>query len=133
MVTLQAYVDAQNALGAGLTVNVSTSYSSTIALNKIISQSAMDTKVALGSSINLIVSLGDLSVVPDLLALNTSSPDTTALEMYDLVSAACTSSDVICQIVFTDDDAQLGDVLSQSLAAGTQVSDTSALLVTIAD
>lgn len=133
LVTLQSYVDAQNALGANISLNVSTSYSPSVALNKIISQSAMDTKVGIGSTINVVVSLGDLSIVPDLLALNTSNASATALQMYDLVSAACTSSDVICQIIFTDDDALAGDVISQSVVAGTQVSDTSVLQVVIAD
>jgi serine/threonine-protein kinase len=133
LVALQSYVDAQNALGAGLTLNVSTSYSSTVPLNKIISQSTMDAKVGIGSTLNVVVSLGDLSIVPDLLALNTTNASATALEMYNLVSATCTSSDIICQIVFADDDTLAGDVISQSLAAGTQVSDTTVLQVIIAD
>lgn len=131
LTNLQAYVDAQNALRANLAVNVEYSYSASVVVNKIISQSVADTKVGMGTVINVMVSLGDLSTVPNL--LNGGTAYSSALAAYDAVMSACTSADVVVQIIFSDNDAQIGIVASQSIAAGTQVSDSSVVEVVIYD
>lgn len=131
LTNLQAYVDAQNVLRANLVVNVEYSYSSSIVVNKIISQSVADTKVGIGTVINVMVSLGDLSTVPNV--LNGGTAYSSALAAYDAVMSACTSADVVCQIIFSDNDAQIGVVASQSVTAGTQVSDSTVVEVVIYD
>lgn len=140
--SLQAFVEAQNALGASLTLSTSNSYSTTVAINKVIAQSAQDARVSMGSTITVVVSLGDLSIVPDVLALNTDNTSglvgsvRSPLEMFNDVSTLCTSADVICQITFSDVDdldASFGTVLSQSILKNTEVSDTTVLQVVIAE
>lgn len=142
-INLQSFVETQNALGANLVLTSSTSYSPSVAVNRVISQNYQDTKIQIGTTINVIVSLGDLSTVPDLLDLNTGKiyglnedltpKGITPTEMYDLVSSRCSSSDIVCQIVFVDDDANYGLVLEQSITAGTEVSDTTVIQVKIAN
>jgi len=57
----------------------------------------------------------------------------TPTEMYDLVSSRCSSSDIVCQIVFIDDNTNYGLVLEQSVSAGVEVSDTTVIQVKIAN
>lgn len=131
LTNLQNYIDAQNALRANLSLNVSYSYSSSTGVNRVISQSLMDTRLNMGTTINVIVSLGDLSIVPDL--LNGGIAYTSALEAYEKVLAACNSADLVCKIVFVDNDDKIGIVDSQSISAGTQVSDNTVIEVVIFD
>lgn len=127
--TLQSFVDTQNQMKAYLSINVSYSYSASVAVNKIISQSVRDAKVGIGSTIDVIVSLGNLVTVPDFTSLSTSS----AIDTYNAVSAQCTTSKLTCQILFTDDDSQIGAVLSQSQVAGVNIADTTVVEIRIAD
>lgn len=127
--TLQSFVDTQNQMKAYLSINVSYSYSASVAVNKIISQSVRDAKVGIGSTIDVIVSLGNLVTVPDFTSLSTSS----AIGTYNAVTAQCTTSKLTCQILFTDDDSQIGAVLSQSQVAGVNIADTTVVEIRIAD
>lgn len=131
LTNLQNYIDAQNALRANLSLNVSYSYSSNTGINRVISQSLMDTRLKMGTTIDVVVSLGDLSVVPDL--LNGGIAYTSALEAYEKVLATCNSADLICKIIFIDNDEKIGIVDSQSISAGTQVSDNTVIEVVIFD
>jgi beta-lactam-binding protein with PASTA domain len=142
-INLQSFVETQNALGANLILTSSTSYSPSVTINKVISQNYQDTKIQIGTTINVIVSLGDLSTVPDLLSLNIDKvfglnedltpKGITPIEMYELVSSRCSSSDIVCQIVFIDDNTNYGLVLEQSVSAGIEVSDTTVIQVKIAN
>lgn len=131
LTNLQNYIETQNALKANLKLNVSYSYSSNVGINRVISQSSMDTRLNIGTTINVIVSLGDLSIVPDL--LNGGIAYSSALEAYEKVLASCNNADLICKIIFVDNDEKIGVVDSQSIIAGTQVSDNTVIEVIIFD
>ena len=134
--SLQSFVDTQNALKAYITLNVSYSYSSTVAVNKIISQSVRDQKMMIGNSIDVIVSLGNLITVPDFtnLAYVTSGQTKSSISTYNEVSADCTSSKLTCKISFETAVSPIvaGDVISQSQVAGTNISDSTVVEIKIA-
>ncbi len=135
LTSLQTFVETQNANKANLVLNVEYSYSSSVAKNKIIAQSISDARVSIGTTIDVVVSLGDLTIVPSLV----DDPEIyvtgtrTALEAYELVAQACGKADVVCQIIFEDKDEQLGMIASQSITTGTQVSTSTVVEVVIYD
>ncbi len=132
--SLEAFIEAQNDLKANLSLNITYSYSSSVALNKIISQSVRDDQVHIGSTIDVIVSLGNLVTVPDFTTLSGVSYDS-AIGTYNGVTSECTSSKLTCKIVFEDveDETTIGDVLSQSVDAGTSISDSTVIEIKIAE
>jgi len=132
---LQNFVETQNKNKAQLVLNVKYSHSSDVAKNKIIAQSIVDARTPIGSTIDVVVSLGDLVIVPSL----TDDPTTyvggsrSALQAYEIVMQACKSADIVCQIIFEDNDEKIGMVYSQSIQSGTQVSDSTVVEVVIYD
>lgn len=138
LANLQSFVEAQNALGANLSLNISSSPSSTVSINKIISQSVKDTRVAMGSSINVLVSEGNLVSVPNFLSTvadaKAASSDPSAfthLDAYDEVMDLCRNG-LVCQVSFVEDASNRGLVLSQSVVAGSIISDATVIEVVIA-
>jgi beta-lactam-binding protein with PASTA domain len=115
--SLQSFIDAQNKLAANLTLSVTTQYSSTIALNRIIAVSVSDTTLAKGSSIDVIVSLGALVKVPDFALLSTGD----YLSTYNALLGAAKTANVTIRIKSVDDptiaDSEL--TITQSLSAET--------------
>ena len=133
LTSLQTFVETQNANKANLVLNIEYSYSANVAKNKIIAQNVSDVRIPIGSMLNVVVSLGDLTIVPSLV----DDPELyvagtrTALEAYELVVQDCGKADVVCQIIFEDNDEKLGMIASQSISAGTQVSTSSVMEVII--
>jgi serine/threonine-protein kinase len=133
LTSLQTFVDAQNVNKASLVLNVKFSYSANVVKNKIIAQNITDTRVPIGTTIEVVVSLGDLTIVPSLVDDSGSYvPGTrTALEAYELVLQTCGKAEIVCQIIFEDNDEKLGMIASQSISAGTQVSTSTVVEVVI--
>ena len=130
---LESFVEAQNDMKAGLSLNVTYSYSSTVAINKIISQSVRDDQVHMGSTIDVMVSLGNLVTVPDFSTLSGVTYDS-AIGTYNGVTSTCTTSKLTCKIVFeaATETYTSGKIISQSQVAGTNVSDSTVIEVKIA-
>ena len=131
---LEAFIEAQNDMKAGLSLNITYSYSSTIALNKIISQSVRDDQVHMGSSIDVIVSLGNLVTVPDFSSLTGVTYDS-AIGTYNAVTSECSTSKLTCKIVFeaASETYTTGMIISQSQTAGTNISDSTVVEIKIAE
>jgi len=116
---LQDAIALQNTLGANLKLSISSQYSNNVSVNRVISQSAFDTKVPMGSTIQVIVSLGRLVVVPDFSLLSAA----TASQAYSAVLSACDSNHITCRITLQD-GSEPGKVVSQSIISGSMISDS---------
>lgn len=115
--SLQSFIDAQNKLGAKLALSVTTQYSSTLALNRIIAISVSDTALVKGSTIDVIVSLGALVKVPDFTLLSTGD----YLITYNALLSAAKTANVTIRIKSVDDPA-LADselTITQNISADT--------------
>lgn len=115
--SLKSFIDAQNALGANLTLIVSTQYSSTVAVNRIIAINVSDEELSRGSAIEVIVSLGALVKVPDFSLLASGDYLTT----YNALLNAAKSANVTIRITSIDDPdvEETNLTITQSLAAQT--------------
>jgi beta-lactam-binding protein with PASTA domain len=112
-----AQADAETTLtNAGLTVNVTTTFSDTVAAGTVISQSpAAGTDVSAGTTVDLVVSAGPAPTtisVPDVTGLSQAAAET-ALTNAGLVVGSVTS--------VSSDTIAAGDVISQTPVATTDV------------
>lgn len=117
LTSLQSFIDAQNELGAQLSLSVSTQYSNTVALNRIIAVSVSDEPIAKGSPLEVIVSLGALVKVPDFTLLTTGDYLTT----YNAILNAAKTANVTLRINTINDPLidEANMTLTQSIASGT--------------
>lgn len=128
LLSLQNYVDQQNALGASLTLNVSYQASQKVGLNKVIAQSVYDTTVAMNASIDVIVSDGKRILVPDFSTFVSENPDQT----YQNIINACESTGITCRILkVTEVPENIGKIISQSVPADTYIGEGTILDIKI--
>lgn len=120
---LQAYVETQNGLSAGLSLNVSYQYSNVVSINQIISHSPVNTSLSIGKVIDVIVSLGRLVSVPDFNSLLDEPEMINVQIVYNRILELSNSQDnpINSRIQMIDGE---GDVISitQSVASGTMIS-----------
>lgn len=109
----QAAIDILNDKRANITITTSYQYDNSIAINKIVSQTPTDTNIALGSTINVVVSKGALISVPNFSSYITAGD---VSKTYNDINTAC--KDLNCRISMNDVS---GDTItvSQSVASGT--------------
>ncbi len=118
LLSLQNYVDQQNALGASLSLTISYQASQKVGLNKIIAQSVYDTTVAMNASIDVIVSEGKRIIVLDFTIYASGNADQT----YQNVINACESTGITCRIQkVTEVSENIGKIISQSVPAETYI------------
>jgi beta-lactam-binding protein with PASTA domain len=112
-------------LAAGLILGtITTAYSGTVPLGKVISESPVSgTVVAAGSAVNIVVSLGSLTVVVPNVVLLTQAAATTAITSTGLVLGAVTTS---YSFLYAS-----GIVISESPVAGTVVANGSAVSLVV--
>lgn len=115
--TLKSFIEAQNSLGAKLTLTITTQYSSSVALNRIIAISVSDEEILQGTNLEVIVSLGALVKVPDFSLL--ASDD--YLTAYNAILNAAKNANVTIRIHSVDDpDVETSNmVITQSVASQT--------------
>jgi len=115
--SFQSFIEAQNELGAQITFSITTQYSSTIALNRIIAINVSDEAISRGSTIEVIVSLGALVKVPDFSLLSTGD----YMSTYNAILLAAKNANVTIRIHSIDDpdltESEL--TITQSLVTGT--------------
>lgn len=120
---LQAYVETQNGLSAGLSLNVSYQYSNVVSINQIISHSPVNTSLSIGKAIDVIVSLGRLVSVPDFNSLLDEPEMINVQIVYNRILELSNSQDnpINSRIQMIDGES---DVISitQSVASGTMIS-----------
>jgi len=120
---LQAYVETQNGLSAGLSLDVSYQYSNVVSINQIISHSPVNTSLPIGKVIDVIVSLGRLVSVPDFNSLLDEPEMINVQIVYNRILELSNSQDnpINSRIQMIDGE---GDVISitQSVASGTMIS-----------
>lgn len=117
LTSLQSFIDAQNKLGAQLTLSVTTQYSASVGINRIIALNVSDDAVSKGSTIEVIVSLGALVKVPDFALVAT----TDYLSTYNAILNAAKAANVTVRLQSLDDPDRTESALTitQSVEAGT--------------
>jgi beta-lactam-binding protein with PASTA domain len=125
--SLKSFIEAQNLLGAQLSLDITNQYSSTVSVNRIIAISENDAEIARGSTIEVVASLGALVKVPDFSSLVASDYHGT----YNDILAAAKTANVTIRI--TTVDAPDSDVISiaQSVSVGTLCSSADILDITL--
>jgi beta-lactam-binding protein with PASTA domain len=125
--SLKSFVEAQNLLGAQLSLKVTSQYSSSVSVNRIIAISVNDEEIARGSTIEVVVSLGALVKVPDFSSLVSSDYHGT----YNAILAAAKTANVTLRITSIDDPDTDVITISQSVSMGTLCSSADILDVTL--
>jgi beta-lactam-binding protein with PASTA domain len=125
--SLKSFVEAQNLLGAQLSLKVTSQYSSSVSVNRIIAISVNDEEIARGSTIEVVVSLGALVKVPDFSSLASSDYHAT----YNAILAAAKTANVTLRITSIDDPDTDVITITQSVSMGTLCSSADILDVTL--
>lgn len=118
---LQSFIEAQNSLGANLSLNVTSQYDAKVGVNKIISQTPQDTSVAMGSTLQVVISKGALVSVPNFSDKLGADVNTT----YNAILSACSPStgpSLNCRISLVDDASSTTQSLTQSIGPSTLIS-----------
>lgn len=125
--SLKSFIEAQNLLGAQLTLEITTQYSSTVSVNRVIAISVNDAEVSRGSTIEVVVSLGALVKVPDFSSLVSSDYHST----YNAILAAAKTANVTIRITTVNDPDSDVISISQSVSEGTLCSSADILDITL--
>lgn len=125
------YIDELNELNARLSYSTSYIYSDVYAEGDIVSHSYENSKVYPESSIAIVVSNGPGYVVPDF--VNDASVDTLAEIQTAVATGGSLEGYNIAYQYVTDETATSGDVVSQSVTAGTAIGVNDLVIVYIAN
>jgi beta-lactam-binding protein with PASTA domain len=125
--SLNSFVEAQNLLGAQLSLNITTQYSSSVSVNRIIAISVNDAEIARGSTIDVVASLGALAKVPDFTSLVSSDYH----ETYNAILAVAKTANVTIRITTVDDPDSEVIGITQSVSVGTLCSSADILDITL--
>lgn len=127
---LESFVSSQNELGAKLKLSITYQYSNVTSINRIVYIAYRDSKIAIDSQIEVIVSLGRLVKMPDLSLLVSTDAESLALE----VIRACENSGLTCKVsyVITEDSNKANTVIYQSVEPNEYISNSVLVEVKIA-
>ncbi|HAX73879.1 MAG TPA: penicillin-binding protein [Firmicutes bacterium] len=121
-IEFMSWIDEQNQKGAKLAPKISYIYSDEAEKNKILAQSLFDRRVEIGSSVQIVVSLGKYIQVPNLIGLTES----TAREK-------CSESGLVCVFTYESHVAPKGSIASQDKNGGSGASEGDILNIIISN
>ena len=125
LIQLKSTLDGLNALGANLTLSMTEQYSTSVSVNRIIALSVSDTGVPIGSTLEVIVSLGSLVEVPDF----SLSVKASWVETYNAILSSAKTANATIRITVIDDPQT--DVISITQSMDPGLITSSAVLIDV--
>lgn len=111
LIQLKSTIDGLNALGAKLTLSITEQYSTSVSVNRVIALSVSDAGVPIGSTVDVIVSLGSLVEVPDF----SLSIKGNWVETYNAILSSAKTANATIRMTVVDDPDTDSITVSQSM------------------
>ncbi len=127
LLQLRSTIEGLNAQGANLSLSITEQYSTSVSVNRIIAVSVSDASVPIGSTLDVVVSLGSLVEVPDF----TLSVKSNWVETYNALLSSAKAANATIRISVTDDPDSETIQVTQSLDPGVITSSAVLIDVTI--